>query len=97
MEKYEIINEAYDTGIHFLVWSNDLLLDENILYAFKYITVDKYNWQLSLNPFIALEKITKIKISSSFTHLSRNSSSSLLYSSYDSFYFNSNGNINFII
>jgi hypothetical protein len=99
MVKYEIINEVYDTGIHFLVWSNDVILDENTLYVFKYITVDKYNdgWQLSLNPFTALEKIkkiTKIKISSSFTHLSRNSSSSFLYSSYDSFYFNSNGNIN---
>jgi hypothetical protein len=99
MVKYEIINEVYDTGIHFLVWSNDVILDENTLYVFKYITVDKYNdgWQLSLNPFTALEKIkkiTKIKISSSFTHWSRNSSSSFLYSSYDSFYFNSNGNIN---
>ena len=47
MVKSEIINEAYDTGVNFLGKSNDVILDENTLYAFKYITIDKYNdgWQ----------------------------------------------------
>ena len=52
--KYELINEKFDTGIHLILWTNDISLDNNTLYLFKYITIDKYNngWQICFNCFL---------------------------------------------
>ncbi len=96
MVKYELANEAFNFGIHLILWNNDVLLDDNYLYTFKFVTVDKYNggWQLSLNHFTKFEKkkkISKVNISNSFNHLSQNCDSSVLYSRYDMFYMHSKG------
>jgi hypothetical protein len=49
--KYELVNENYNFGIHLILQSNDLLIEDNNLYTFKYMNIDKYNdgWQLSFN------------------------------------------------
>ncbi len=87
MVKYELAYEAFNF---------DAVLNDNYLYTFKFVTVDKYNggWQLSVNHFTKFEKkkkISKVNISNSFIHLSQNCDNSVLYSRYDMFYMHSNG------
>ena len=41
--KYELINEKFDTGIHLILWTNDISLDNNTLYLFKYVTIVFHN------------------------------------------------------
>ena len=33
------MNHTTMDGIHLILWSNDVVLDENYLYTFKYITI----------------------------------------------------------
>jgi hypothetical protein len=58
MVKYELANEAFNFGIHLILWSNDVVLDDNYLYTFKFVAVDKYHggWQFSFNHFTKYEK-----------------------------------------
>ncbi len=68
MVKYELAYEAFNF---------DVVLNDNYLYTFKFVTVDKYNggWQLSVNhftKFVKKKKISKVNISNSFIHLSQN-------------------------
>jgi hypothetical protein len=58
MVKYESANEAFNFGIHLILWSNDVVLDDNYLYTFKFVAVDKYHggWQFSFNHFTKYEK-----------------------------------------
>jgi hypothetical protein len=63
MVNYELANEAFNFGIHLILWSIDIVLDDNYLYTFKFVTVDKYNGglQLSFNHFTKFEEKKKIK------------------------------------
>ena len=96
MVKYELANEIFNCGIHLILWNNDLLIEDNYLYTFKFVNVDKYNkgLQLSFNHFTKFEKgkkISKINISNNFVHLSQNIEKSVLYSQYEMFYMHSHG------
>jgi hypothetical protein len=96
--KVELISESYNYGIHLILWSNDVVLDENYLYTFKFITIDKYNngWQLAFNHFTKHERekkfnVNKINMENNFIHLTRNIDKLTLYSTYDMFYMHSKG------
>ena len=94
--KYELINETFNTGIHLILWSDDVVLDENYLYYFKFVCVEMYNnnSQMSFNTFSKHEKgkkVTKINISNNFKHLSQNNDTTVMISQYEMFHFHSKG------
>ena len=94
--KYELINETFNTGIHLILWSDDVVIDENYLYYFKFVCVERYNnnLQMSFNNFSKHEKgekVTKINISNNFKHLSQNNDTTVMISQYEMFHFHSKG------
>ena len=85
-------------GIHLILWNNDFIIEENYVYIYKFMNVDKYNngWQLSFNHFTKFEKGKKISkinrvIINNFVHLSQNIEKSILHTNYEMFYLHSNG------
>ena len=94
--KYDLTNESFEVGIYLVFWSNDVVLDENHVYTFKFVSVEKYNnnLQLSYNTFSKHEigkKVANIKLKTNFKHLSLNNESTVIISNYEMFHFNSKG------
>ena len=75
------------------------MLDENYLYTFKFVSVERYNnnnLQLSYNTFSNHEigkKVDNSKLKTNFKHLSLNNDSTVMISKYEMFHFNSKGMI----